>query len=172
MWIAHSYSLRRSNPTLGDMKTPTLGYCENSSISKLEIAKLQLNQAISLFLAQKFVCAITLSGASETVLSGLLTAQSQTSIVEDSAIVIDRIREFTGLKPAGGMKNNEMYKNWNSARNKLKHHSKGEDEYFEVNLFDEAYWMIKRALANAKKLDLEIEIADEFENWLTININM
>jgi hypothetical protein len=154
------------------MKTPTLGYSENTTISKLEIAKLQLNQAISLFLIQKFVCAITLAGASEAVLAGLLTAKSQPSVVEDSTRVIDKIREYTGLKPAGGMKNNEIYKHWNSARNKLKHHSKDEDEYFAVNLFDETYWMIKRALANAKKLDLEIEIADEFENWVIININM
>ena len=154
------------------MNTPTLGYVEDTNIGKREIAVLQLNSAISLFLAQEYVCAITLAGASEAVLAGLLAAQSKASVVEDSTTAIANIREKTGLIVAGGKKRNEIYNDWNSARNKLKHHSKGEDEQFTVNLFDEAYWMIKRALGNAKKLNIGIESESDFENWVIVNINM
>lgn len=158
--------------TLGAMRTPTLGFDEDTNISKREIAVIQLNEAISLFLEQKFICAITLAGASEAVLAGLLASQSHASIVEDSVEAIVSVRENTGLMLAGGRKKNEIYNDWNSARNKLKHHAKGEDEQISVNLFDEAYWMIKRALANAEKLAVQIENGQDFENWVIFNINM
>ena len=158
--------------TLGVMSTPTLGYIEDTTISKRDIAVLQLNSAVSLFLAQEYVCAITLAGASEAVFAGLLAAQSQPSVVEDSTTAIANIWEKTGLVVAEGKKKTEIYNDWNSIRNKLKHHAKGEDEQFTVNLFDEAYWMIKRALCNAKRLNITIESDIDFENWVIGNINI
>ena len=71
-----------------------------------------------------------------------------------------------------GKSKNEIFNEWNSARNTLKHHGKAEDEIVRINLFDEAYWMIKRGLANAKKLEIEIKNELEFENWIIANINM
>jgi len=41
-----------------------------------------------------------------------------------------------------------------------------------MNLFDEAYWMIKRSLANAKKLEVRVKNLDDFENWIVVNINL
>lgn len=41
-----------------------------------------------------------------------------------------------------------------------------------LNLFDEAYWMIRRALANTKSLSLQISNEVDFENWVIVNINM
>ena len=67
---------------------------------------------------------------------------------------------------------NQLFNDWNMARNKLKHHSKGEDETLTLNLFDEAYWMIKRANANAEKLGIPIDNQNDFENWVIFNINM
>ena len=154
------------------MNAPTLGYEDNTLISKREIATLQLSEAIALFLAQKFVCAITLAGASEAVLAGLLAAQGELSVVEDSTAAIQKLREHTGLLVAEGKKKSEIYNDWNNARNKLKHHSKSEEELVNLNLFDDACWMIKRALANAERLGVKVDIRDDFENWIIININM
>lgn len=154
------------------MKVPTLGYIEDTKIGKREIASQQLNLAISLFLSQQYICSITLAGASEAVFAGMLSAKSHPSAIEDSTSLIAQIRKRTGLSVAEGKKNNEIYNDWNVARNKLKHHSKGEDEEFTVNLFDEAYWMIMRALSNAEKLGIEIESKSDFDAWVIININM
>ena len=54
----------------------------------------------------------------------------------------------------------------------LKHHGKEDDEVLTINLFDEAYWMIKRSLTNAKRLEIRIKNQLDFENWIVININM
>ena len=154
------------------MNTPTLGYEDDSIISKQQIATLQLTEAITLFLNAKFVCAITLAGAAEAIFAGLLAHAGQSSVVEDTVASIQELRKVTGLTIAENKRNNQLFNDWNDSRNKLKHHGKGENETVRLNLFDEAYWMIRRALANAEKLAAGIENANEFENWVIININM
>ena len=44
-----------------------------------------------------------------------------------------------------------------------------ENESITLNLCDEAYWMIRRALENAEKLHISIENSHDFENWFVIN---
>ncbi|UUZ65144.1 hypothetical protein LP417_11135 [Polaromonas sp. P1-6] len=153
------------------MPTPTLGYEEDTTITKSEVAKIQLSEAISHFLAGKYLCAITLSGAAEEIFARLLNARGERSVVEASFQAITDIREKTGLSAMGGKPKNEIFKEWNEARNTLKHHGKERDEVITINLFDEAYWMIKRALANAKKLQVPIGKELDFENWVVINVN-
>lgn len=65
----------------------------------------------------------------------------------------------------------EMIDDWNATRNSLKHLVGPEDEPITVNFCDEAYWMIKRALENAKRLHLVITNEQDFENWVVINVN-
>ena len=91
----------RTAPTLCGMSTVTLGYEDDTTISKREIAKLQLTEAITLFLVGRYVCAITLAGAADAVLAGLLSHRDQPSVVEDSVAAIQRIRENTGLAVGG-----------------------------------------------------------------------
>ncbi len=154
------------------MATMSLGFEPNTTISKWEIAQRQLHQAINLFLAGDYVCAITLAGAAEGIFAGLLNQQDRPSVVEKSFETIQRIREQTNLPAMGDKKNTEIYSLWNIARNKLKHHGKNESEVFSVNLFDEAYWMLRRSIANADALGISIRNRDNFENWVIANINM
>ena len=154
------------------MKTVSLGYEDETRISKLEIARVQLCEAISLFLANKYVCSITLAGAAEAVLAGLAKQSGGTSIVEDSAKAIQELRQTTNLSIGGSMNKNDLFTAWNLSRNRLKHHDKEEAETIVINLFDEAYWMIRRAIANAAKIELTIENKVDFENWIIINVNM
>lgn len=65
----------------------------------------------------------------------------------------------------------EMIDSWNAARNSLKHLVGPEDEPITLNFCDEAYWMIKRALENAKRLQLKISNEQDFENWVVVNVN-
>lgn len=154
------------------MTTQTLGYEEDTRITKDEIAEIQLIEAISLFLAGKYLCAVTLSGAAEEIFARLLNARGEKSIVESSFHAIHSIREKTGLCVVGNRAKNEIFNEWNAARNALKHHEKEAEELIGLNLFDEAYWMIRRALSNAKKLGISIGNELDFDNWVIININL
>jgi hypothetical protein len=154
------------------VKTPTLGYEEDTVMSKREIASVQLAEAIALFVKKQFLCALTLAGAAEEVFAGLLRAQGEKSVVERSVERIESIRETTGLAVMGNRPRNEIYKHWNSARNRVKHHDKVEQDNVAINLFDEAYWMIRRALANASALKVTISNELDFENWCIEQIHL
>lgn len=150
----------------------TLGFEDDTRISKVEIARTQLVEAIDLFLSAKFLCAITLAGAAEEIFARLLNQRGDISVVEESFKAIQNIREETGLSVMSGKTKNEIFKEWNSARNTLKHHGKDDDNVLTINLFDEAYWIIKRSIANAEKLEVPIKNQLDFENWIVVNINM
>ena len=50
------------------MTTPTLGFEENTTLSKPQIALIQLNEAISLFTQERSLAALTIAGAAEEIL--------------------------------------------------------------------------------------------------------
>lgn len=154
------------------MSMPTLGYEYDTQIGKREIAQTQLKEAIALFLDEKFLCAITLAGAAEEVLARLLNAQGEKSVVEQSFEAIQNLRDVTKLKVMENRPKKEIFNIWNNARNTLKHHSEKSDETITINLFDEAYWMIKRALANSSKLEIPISNELDFENWCIIELHL
>lgn len=154
------------------MSKLTLGYESDQQIPKSEIARIQLVEAITLFFEGNFICSITLAGAAEGVYAGILEDEGTASVVEESAAAIQRIRESSTLDPFEGKPQNQIYSAWNAARNDLKHHGKGKSAIVTINLFDESFWMIKRALANAQKLGASISNAHDFENWVVANINL
>lgn len=154
------------------MHTPTLGYEDDTQITKSEIARVQLTEAIALFLEEKFLCSITLAGAAEEVFARLLNAHGEESVVEDSFKSIQKLREATSFSAMKNHTKNEIFKHWNIARNAIKHHNKDEEETVTINLFDEAYWMIKRGIANASKLDITIHNESDFENWCIVKIHL
>ena len=155
------------------MNAPTLGYEDDSTLSKREIARQQLVEAITVFLQGKFICAITLAGAAEAVMSGLLSAEERLSAVEESTTKISALLGAIGLKTIKPKKDTEHYNEWNRARNALKHYDKKkEPDTVALNQFDEAYWMIERALHNAELLAVPVANCDDYRNWIIVNINM
>lgn len=154
------------------MRTPSLGYQVNTQIGKLEIAQTQLKEAISLFLDEKFLCAITLAGAAEEILARLLNTDGEQSVVEKSIVAIQRLRETTELTIMENRPKSEIFNLWNNARNTIKHHNKKLEEIVTINLFDEAYWMIRRALANTSKLGVPISNEVDFENWCIAELHL
>ncbi len=149
---------------------PTLGYHEDCEIEKSHIAQVQLIEAIEQFIKGNWICAITLAGASEAIFAGILEKLGINSVVEDSTEAIDVIRQTSN--PMQGKTNKQIYSDWNEARNHLKHHNKKEESTVKLNLFNESYWMIKRALVNANKAQIVITNEQEFENWVIVNINL
>lgn len=154
------------------MSSSSIGFEPDTTIRKSEIAKIQLVEAITLFLMGNYVCAITLAGAAEGILAGLLNQQGDSSVVEKSVDAIQRIRGEIGLRALDKEGQNATFNGWNDARNKLKHHGEQDGETVTLNLFDETYWMLMRCISNADMLGISIQNRDEFENWIVININM
>jgi hypothetical protein len=152
------------------MSTPTIGYEDDTTLPRSEVARLQLAEAITLFGAEKFLPALTLAGAAEEILGKLLLRQSELPIVKESAQAIVQLREKTGLSIMDGKSEKELIDQWNAARNMVKHLVSPEDESITLNLCDEAYWMIRRALENTDKLRINVENRNDFENWLIINV--
>jgi hypothetical protein len=151
----------------------TLGYSDDERLSRREIAKVQLIKAIDLFVTEQFIPSITLAGAAEEILGKLLQHRGEAPILDESFAAIQDIRRTKiGLNVMDGKPKKEIVAGWNKARNNLKHHGETDEEFVVINACDEAYWMIRRALANSKKLGVAIPNANDFENWIVININM
>ena len=150
----------------------TLGYSDDERLSRSDIARVQLVKAIELFVAEQFIPSITLGGAAEEIFGRLLERRGEKPVLEESFAAIQRIRDATGLNVMEGKNKTEIITDWNKARNSLKHHCRADDEFVVINACDEAYWMIRRALDNAKQLGVAIPNEYDFENWVVINVNM
>ena len=135
-------------------------------MTKSEIAIEQLEDAIDLFMSGKRISVITLAGAADGILAGLLEQQGETSATEDTWKHIEEVRVKTGLAYAGDRTRNKAFKEWNYHRNRLKHHDKQDEEVLEFSAFDEAYWSIERANADAKKLGLKARNLQEYKNYV------
>jgi hypothetical protein len=154
------------------MTTPTLGFEPDSSLEKHDVALIQLNDSIALFTQQRFLAALTLAGAAEEILGKLLVRKGELPAVKENTAAIERLRAATGLRIGGDASERELIDGWNQARNAAKHLVGAEDQPLKINLCDEAYWMIRRAIANAEKLGRPVAAAQDFENWVILNVNM
>jgi len=148
----------------------TLGYAEEIVFSKSDIAKKQLEEAINQFTSENFLCSLTLAGAAEEIFAGLLRAQDKKPVIEASYSAIERLRENLKVNVMENKRKKEVFRDWNHAKNRSKHHDKSEDYNITFNPCDEAYWMIKRALTNSGMLNVSISNESDFENWIIINV--
>ena len=64
---------------------------DDVTLTKAEIARFQLEDAIELFLAGKRISAVTLAGAAEEIFSRLLNLQGEASTAEETWEQIDPI---------------------------------------------------------------------------------
>lgn len=148
----------------------TLGYEDPIKIGKAEAALMQLEDAIDLFLSGKRLSSITLAAAADGIFAGLLKQKGEKSSAEETWDSIEQDRESTGLNIAGDRTRKDAFNEWNLHQNRLKHHDQRDDEWLEINVFDHAYYAIKRALADSEKLGLVPRNHFPFEKWLFENI--
>ena len=118
------------------------------------------------------VSCITLAGAADGIFSGLLKQRGKLSPAEESWDRITELREETGLSYAGDRTQNDAFREWNESRNRLKHHDSRDEEELKINVFDQAYYSIQRAISGADMLDLVANNRQEYENWLIENVYM
>lgn len=145
---------------------------EDSEIGKDILAKVQLEDAIDLFLMGKRISAITLAGAADSIFSGLLEQQGKLPAAKEVWEHIVEIRKKIGLAYAGSRTEKDAFNEWNRSKNRLKHHDGKEEETLIINFFDEAYLSIQRANSDGDKLGVLAKNRQEYENWLIENIYM
>ena len=66
------------------MAIPSLVYEDDTTPSRIQVAETQLVEAINLFIAEKFLCAITLSGAAEEILGKLVEQKQGPAVINES----------------------------------------------------------------------------------------
>lgn len=170
-WLSISVDLSKMDQE-APKRSPiaTLGFEDSIKLGKAEVALTQLEDAIDLFLNGKRLSSITLAAAADGIFSGLLKQMGEKSAAEETWSSIEEARESTGLNIAGDRIRKDAFNEWNWYQNRLKHHDQRDEEWIEINIFDHAYYAIKRALADAEKLGLAPRNHFSFEKWLFENI--
>ena len=127
------------------------------TVSKVEMAKIQLDAAIAAFFERRLVIAITLAGAAEEIFGAMLKRDGIQNSVEKIASLPPILAISDRLKDRVDYLNN--------VRNNLKHASdKLEDDFTIADL--DAFFMIVRALGNATLLGItHSEKMNEFSNF-------
>lgn len=146
------------------------GFEPDLNLAKAEIARLQLEDAIELFLARKWISATTLAGAADGIFAGLLKLQGKPSVAEDTWRDIEEVRMATGLPYAGTRTKRDAFREWNERRNALKHHDETDQDPLTFNPFEDAFDMISRANANGDRLGVVAGNRQDYENWLIENV--
>jgi len=151
-----------------------MGKYDDSSDVKISfeyVGLTQLQDAIALFLDDKYLSAITLAGAADGIFSDLRKSRGEMNLAEQTWESVERHREKANYKVAVNPLTGEEYTKseafnfWNSTRNKLKHHSSKKDGAFlEINLVDESYDWLLRVIASAEAIGLEPQNLNEFRN--------
>jgi len=149
-----------------------LSFEKNVVLKKSEIAMLQLEDAIDLFMSGKRISVITLAGAADGIFAGLLKQRGETSAAENTWKHIEEVRAKTSIAYAGDRTEKDAFNEWNEHRNRLKHHDKRDEEIIEFSAFDQAYYAIQRANADADKLGLKARNRQEYENWIIETLYM
>ena len=135
---------------------------------RLDLAKEQLDTALALFLDQRnYSSAITLSGAAEEIFGRALTAKGGTSALDSS---YRSMAEFHRMLGDTEFDKRVFITKENLARDALKHLQEDKGVTITLDLEDAACWMLVRAIQNGKKLGLEFERYQDFDNWFYKNI--
>lgn len=120
--------------------------CQDISVSKVEMAKVQLDAAIVAYYEERGVVAITLAGAAEEIFGAMLSRDGKENAVEKIASLPQMLQISTDPK--------KRIAYLNDVRNNLKHAKDKLEDDFIMSEFD-AYLMIVRALGNASLLDIQ-----------------
>ncbi|WP_305816818.1 hypothetical protein [Photobacterium leiognathi] len=122
---------------------------------KLEIAEVQLDRAIALFLNEKdYICCITLAGAAEEIFGKYLIYKDKKPF---SDYAPSKIRERFCVQDNDSTIRNEHL---NFVKNELKHFNDQDREQIDANWEGQAFMMLSRAVIN------RVNITNEENNYI------
>jgi len=120
------------------------------TVSKVEMAKLQLDAAIAAYFDRRLIVSITLAGAAEEIVGAMLKRDCIQNAVEKIASLPPLLAIFE--------KREDGIKFLNDVRNNLKHASDKLEDDFTIAELD-AFFMIVRALGNSELLNIQDTLA-------------
>ncbi len=134
---------------------------------QLDLAVEQLEIALDVFLdSASHVSSLTLAGAAEEILGKEAELSGKGSLLREELEMANHLQR---IWPGGETKWKDFIKNKNSARNSAKHLN--DQRTLVADLEEEACWMLVRALANRRLLELpELRREWEFDNWFYENV--
>lgn len=120
------------------------------TVSKEEMAKIQLDAAIAAYFDRRPIASITLAGAAEEIFGAMLKRDGIPNAVE----------KIASLPPLSAIFNNleDRINFLNNVRNNLKHASDKLKDDFTIAELD-AFFMIARALGNSELLNIQDTLA-------------
>jgi hypothetical protein len=129
------------------------------TVSKVQMAKLQLDAAIAAYFEKRLIVSITLAGAAEEIFGAMLKRACIQNAVEKVASLPPLLAIFE--------KREEGINFLNNVRNNLKHASEKLEDDFTIAELD-AFFMIVRALGNSELLNIQDTLAmKSFRNIYT-----
>lgn len=138
-------------------------YSYEQTYSRLALAKEQIEVAIFLFLDRRsYAAALTLAGAAEEVIGSELRRRGQKHILDWK---YDQVSEIHRRLHGKELSHKKFITEENQVRDALKHFDRTDEPQITCDLQDVSLWMLVRACENARRLGLEIERYDEFNNW-------
>lgn len=115
-------------------------------MEKNDVALIQLERAIRLYLEGDFISALTLAGAAEEILGKQI--KSRLNAFEEQVTIIDSILTKWGVITD----KKDIRNHLNYPRNSLKHLKVGEREDFNYSFTEAALELIERAISNYIKV--------------------
>lgn len=123
---------------------------DDITVSKVEMAKIQLDAAIAAYFDRRLIASITLAGAAEEIFGAMLKRDCIQNAVEKIASLPPLLAIFD--KPENRIDF------LNNVRNNLKHASDKLEDDFTIAELD-AFFMIARALGNSELLEVQDTLA-------------
>jgi len=120
------------------------------TVSKVEMAKIQLDAAIAAYFDRRLIVSITLAGAAEEIFGAMLKRDCIQNAVEKIANLPPLLARFGNREDCIDFLNN--------VRNNLKHASDELEDDFTLAELD-AFFMIARALGNSELLNIKDTLA-------------
>lgn len=129
----------------------------------------QLRTAVRLFLdGTSIVSALTLAGAAEEMLGQEAKRRKGTNAIEERYDLERKFLEVLYRRPIEQKKHRDEL---NYPRNAVKHFREANESNVFVDLDEAVIWMIVRAFANHKLLELPVlDVEMEFQDWFYENV--
>jgi hypothetical protein len=131
-------------------------------LSKSELARIEIEKAIDLFILEKdYVCSLTLAGAAEEMLGNILNKNGNENILAE---LLPWFKE----KHDPNITYRKLAKGANETRDELKHGHENPDPAYEVEVSEPlAAQMLMRALVNYKNMEIKpTQKMNEFYGWV------
>lgn len=129
---------------------------------KINIAREQLEDGISLFLDKRYISSLTLLGSASEIFEGLIHQKHGIIPFEKEWTQANTFRLRMGFPH---ISKGEIRRIRNEGKNIVKHHDLSDGQEVHLDRFAEAFMMIQRAVYNADKLSLKFKYKRKYEKW-------